>query len=119
MRPDGVPCKEVFVFMPKDGGKTPFEPLPLYLQHSASVANNLKNGHAVTQVPHELRVSFPEARGTNLVEADSDQRFNAMALAAEQAKLREKAAMEWRSKNRDGSDDATTATPGESRSING
>jgi len=121
-RPDGVPCREVFVCTSQeesDDGKHLFEPLPIYLQHSASVSHNLKSGHAVTQVPKEKRLSFSDIRGTSLLEADSDQRFKAMEIAAEQAKLREQAAIDWRinddRKDRDLSDTGPTTTPDESR----
>eukprot|EP00928_Gymnodinium_smaydae_P060158 TRINITY_DN4371_c0_g1_i1.p1 TRINITY_DN4371_c0_g1~~TRINITY_DN4371_c0_g1_i1.p1 ORF type:complete len:618 (-),score=73.90 TRINITY_DN4371_c0_g1_i1:277-2082(-) len=103
VRPDGVQCREVFVVRSSeaDDGMGTFEPLPLYLQHSAGVAHNLNNGHAITHVPDHMRMSFPDAKGDSLMAADSDARFNAMAVAAEQAKLREQAALEWKSKKDD------------------
>lgn len=111
VRSDGVECKEVFVVRSRDdqdegkkdihGHAAAFEPLPLYLQHSAAVATNLKNGHAITQVPAAQRMSFPDAKGHNLMDANGDQRFSAMALAAEQARLREHAALEYRRNSKD------------------
>lgn len=99
-RPDGEQCREVFVFRHTDKEQILSEPLPLYLQHSANVAHNLKNGHAVTQVPSEMRMSFPDQRGHRLKDADCEQRFSAMALAAEQARLRESHAVAFRNRER-------------------
>jgi hypothetical protein len=106
-RPDGVRCKEVFVRRTEDAQndvKGTFEPLPLYLQHSAAVCHNLKNGHAICAIPAEKRMTFDE-KGHSLVEADSDQRFSAMAMAVEHAKLREKAAIDYRKKTEDDESD--------------
>jgi len=98
--PDGRPTREVFVYGKDEGDAEPIvEPLPSHLKHAANVAFQLQNGNAVSQVPDDMRLSFPDQSGTGLKELDSDKRFNAMALATEQARLREEAALQWRRNN--------------------
>eukprot|EP00929_Paragymnodinium_shiwhaense_P111423 TRINITY_DN7942_c0_g2_i1.p1 TRINITY_DN7942_c0_g2~~TRINITY_DN7942_c0_g2_i1.p1 ORF type:complete len:691 (-),score=148.96 TRINITY_DN7942_c0_g2_i1:132-2204(-) len=121
IRPDGVHCREVFAVdanadfsAPNNLAANPhnkgvFEPLPLYLLHSAGVAHNLKTGNAVTQVPELARLSFADVQGTNLIEAGSEERFTAMAMALKQAELREKHAQDYR--KRTGSDETADAGP--------
>eukprot|EP00747_Dinoflagellata_sp_TGD_P207883 gnl/TRDRNA2_/TRDRNA2_81411_c0_seq1.p1 gnl/TRDRNA2_/TRDRNA2_81411_c0~~gnl/TRDRNA2_/TRDRNA2_81411_c0_seq1.p1 ORF type:complete len:503 (+),score=116.31 gnl/TRDRNA2_/TRDRNA2_81411_c0_seq1:22-1530(+) len=91
--------KEVFVYGTGgvDGKEAPLEPLSTFLMHAASVAQNLKTGgNMVTQMPKHLRQSFAVS-GTKLHECDDgDSRFNAMVLARDQVKMREKAAEDWR-----------------------
>lgn len=92
--------KEIFVFWTtEEGEQSDPEPLGLFLSHAANVAYEVKQGgNIITQVPDHVRMSFHEEKGTKLTDGSADARFNAMEVAARQAKMREEAAMEWRQK---------------------
>eukprot|EP00933_Yihiella_yeosuensis_P083292 TRINITY_DN9748_c0_g1_i1.p1 TRINITY_DN9748_c0_g1~~TRINITY_DN9748_c0_g1_i1.p1 ORF type:complete len:713 (+),score=136.79 TRINITY_DN9748_c0_g1_i1:109-2247(+) len=97
MRP---PQREVFVSVkssPEQAEVEP-EPLPFYLRHCANAAYDLQFGSAIAKVPESSRLSFAEERGTLLKDSDAESKYNAMVLAAEQAKKRQQAAMEWRNR---------------------
>jgi len=96
----GQTDKEIFVFWTtEEGEQSDLEPLGLYLSHAANVAYEVKQGgNVITQVPEHARMSFHEEQGTKLTDGSADARFNAMEVAARQAKMREEAAMEWREK---------------------
>jgi len=96
----GQTDKEIFVFWTTESGEqSDPEPLGLYLSHAANVAYEVKQGgNVITQVPEHVRMSFHEEQGTKLTDGSADARFNAMEVAARQAKMREEAAMEWREK---------------------
>jgi hypothetical protein len=98
--PHGGVDKEIFVFWTTETGEqSDVEPLGLYLSHGANVAYEVKQGgNVITQVPDHVRMSFHEEKGTDLRDGSADARFNAMEVAARQAKMREEAAMEWRNK---------------------
>jgi hypothetical protein len=98
--PTGETEKEIFVFWDTDNGEqSDPEPLSLFLSHAANVAFEVKKGgYVITQVPDHARMSFHDEIGTKLTDGSADARFNAMEVAARQAKLREEAAMEWREK---------------------
>jgi hypothetical protein len=98
--PNGQTESEIFVSWETDHGEqSDFEPLPLYLQHAANVAFEVKQGgNVITQVPDHARMSFHDEIGTKLTDGSADARFNAMEVAARQAKMREEAAVEWRQK---------------------
>lgn len=98
--PQGQPDKEIFAFWTtEEGEQSDPEPLGLYLSHAANVAYEVKQGgNVITQVPEAARMSFHEEIGTKLTDGSADARFNAMEVAARQAKMREEAAMEWREK---------------------
>ncbi|CAK0894824.1 unnamed protein product, partial [Prorocentrum cordatum] len=87
-----VASREVFVV---GGGEKASEPLPLYLRHTASVAYDLQFGGPLAKVPQRSRLSFAEQVGIPLAGSDGEAKFAAMAVATEQARLREKAAAEW------------------------
>jgi hypothetical protein len=96
--PTGETEKEIFVFWDTDNGEqSDPEPLSLFLSHAANVAFEVKQGgNVITQVPDHARMSFHDEIGTKLTDSSADARFNAMEVAARQAKMREEAAMEWR-----------------------
>lgn len=98
--PNGQTEMEIFVFWQTDhGDQSDPEPLHLYLSHTANVAFEVKQGgNAITQVPDHARMSFRDEIGTKLTDGSADARFNAMEVAARQAKMREEAAVEWREK---------------------
>lgn len=98
--PQGQTDKEIFVFWTtEEGEQSDPEPLGLYLQHAANVAYEVKQGgNVITMVPEHARISFHEEVGTKLTDGSADARFNAMEVAARQAKMREEAANEWREK---------------------
>lgn len=100
--PNGQTESEIFVSWETDHGEqSDFEPLPLYLQHAANVAFEVKQGgNVITQVPDHARMSFHDEVGTKLTDGSADARFNAMEVAARQAKMREEAAVEWRQKQK-------------------
>jgi len=103
-KPDGSPEKEIFVWWEtEDGEQTDPEPLGLYLTHAANVAYEVKQGgNVITQVPDHVRMSFHDEIGTKLTDGSADARFNAMEVAARQARMREEAAVEWREKQNKG-----------------
>merc|ERR1719254_74477 len=98
--PNGQTETEIFVFWTtEEGDQSDPEPLALFLSHAANVAFEVKQGgNVITQVPDHARMSFHDEIGTKLTDGSADARFNAMEVAARQAKMREEAAMEWREK---------------------
>jgi hypothetical protein len=97
---NGQTESEIFVFWETEAGeKSDPEPLGDYLSHAANVAYEVKQGgNVITQVPDHARISFHDEIGTKLTDGSADARFNAMEVAARQARMREEAAMEWREK---------------------
>jgi hypothetical protein len=100
--PHGQTETEIFVFWDiADGQQSDPEPLHLYLSHAANVAFEVaKGGNVITQVPDHARMSFHDEVGTKITDGSADARFNAMEVAARQAKMREEAAAEWRERQR-------------------
>jgi len=89
------------------------EPLPLFLRHSANVAYDLQVGqNAVNCVPESSRLSFATQKGTLLQDSDADAKFSAMQLATEQARKRERAALEWRKNKAENAPPPNTANRG-------
>lgn len=75
----------------------PPEPFDEYVSHCAHIAYSLQNGHAVTQVPSHMRMSFEHVQSATLSSGTFQDRFVAMRLATKQASIREKAAVDWKS----------------------
>merc|ERR1719428_837749 len=102
--PQGQTDREIFVFWTtEEGEQSDVEPLGLYLSHAANVAFEVKQGgNIITQVPDHVRMSFHDEIGTKLTSGSAEARFNAMEVAARQARMREEAAVEWREKQNKG-----------------
>mmetsp|Transcript_66968 Transcript_66968/g.160413 ORF Transcript_66968/g.160413 Transcript_66968/m.160413 type:complete len:422 (-) Transcript_66968:238-1503(-) len=103
-RANGTTGREIYVTPITESGDDDVpdkarEPLAYYLGHAANVGHALRTGGgALSQVPDHVRMSF-NTPGVDIQNGDSTNRYTAMQLAAEQAKMREHMAQEWRSRN--------------------
>jgi len=107
--------REVFALWGRDGpdGNATTEPLPLYMQHSANVAFELRqNDNVVSQVPVQSRISFTDEVGTRVTDDSGEARWNAMNVATNQAQIREMAARQWKQENPEASGHTEDGSPG-------
>lgn len=91
---------QIIVISTGYASEQPPEPLHTYIQMCAAVKHQLEKNTVIGKLPECERVSFAmDGPQPSLRDCDGDDRYNAMQVAAEQARQREEHAREWAANN--------------------